>query len=144
MGSLVLESNKPIFQLDDAGNVVRVQYNEVFRMPSTIPFDDFRPWYAAYMQFADLIHSDEFERAVPMAEGDLLVMNNWRLLHGRDGSRDGAESNLQSQNRILVGGTVTREAVVHRARQLIEELESVTLQGPMLVPIPKATVNVPA
>ena len=87
--SLCLTSANPIIQLDDNGDVMRVQYNEVFRVPSSVPFEKFKDWYTAYLKFAGMLESDEFEREVPMATGDFMIMNNWRVLHGRAGSKTG-------------------------------------------------------
>lgn len=44
---LVVSTRFPIIQLDAAGAISRIQYNEVFRMPSTIPFDVFPRWCAS-------------------------------------------------------------------------------------------------
>ena len=59
---------------------MRIQYNEVFRTPLTLPYDVFPKWYAAFARFVELVHSDEFERKVPMHKGRLFLMNNWRVL----------------------------------------------------------------
>jgi len=131
--SLYLSSRKPIFQLDSDGGIIRSQYNEVFRMPSTVPYALFKEWYRAYMKFAEMVHSPEFERSVPMNKGEILMINNWRVLHGRAGSRDGTRSNIQSFDRVLVGGTVTRETFFSRARALIQELHGTELHGPLLL-----------
>jgi trimethyllysine dioxygenase len=117
--SLLISVKKPILQTDINGNVMRLQYNEVFRVPSTLPYDVFPKWYAAYMKFAKMIHSEEFERVIPMKKGQILLINNWRVLHGRVGQ--------QSPNRTLLGGTVTREAIYSRSRQLMLELHDVKI-----------------
>ena len=65
----------------------------------------------------ELVHSPEFERSVPMQQGNLLVMNNWRTLHGRAGGQ-------ASANRHVVGGTILREAVYSRARSLLDEVRA--------------------
>ncbi len=117
--SLLISTKKPILQTDADGNVMRLQYNEVFRTPSTLPYDVFPKWYAAYMKFAKMIHSQEFERLVPMKKGQILVMNNWRVLHGR--------AARQNPKRILFGGTVTREAIYSRSRQLMQELHGIKM-----------------
>ena len=93
---------------------MRVQYNEVFRLPSTLPFDVFPKWYAAFGRFVELVHSPDYEREVPMEKGTILIMNNWRVLHGRAGGR-------ASGDRHVVGGTVLREAIYSRARSLLDE-----------------------
>jgi len=131
--SMYLTSVAPIIQLDDAGEVKRIQYNEVFRTPATVPYSLFTEWYEAYLQFGTMLHSPEFEREMPMSEGDFFIMNNWRVLHGRAGSHDGSGRGRQSPNRVLVGGTVTRESVFSKARALLLQLSPVPLHGPTLL-----------
>lgn len=134
-GSLCLTSAAPMIQLDEEGGVKRIQYNEVFRTPSTVPFDKFKAWYSAYLKFAGMLDSEVFEREVPMVEGDFMILNNWRCLHGRAGARDGTDNGKISPERRLCGGTVTRENAYSRARQLLREVEGVKLHGPRgLVP----------
>ena len=97
----------------------RIQYNEVFRMPLTLPYDVFEKWYGAFSRFVELLHSDEFERKIPMEKGRFLLMHNWRVLHGRAGA-------AASSNRMLVGGTITREAFYSQARRLTREARGFT------------------
>ena len=111
---LIVSTQQPMLQLDDEGRLRRIQYNEVFRTPLTLPFDVFPRWYAAFDRFVELVHSPEFERAVPMHAGRFFLMNNWRVLHGRAGG-------LASSDRVLVGGTITREAIYSQARRLLRE-----------------------
>jgi len=110
---LLIPRRHAIFVNDDDGNISRIQYNEVFRMPLTLPFDVFEDWFAAFSKFVKLIH--EFEVTVPMEEGSILLMNNWRVLHGRAGKR-------ASPDRHVVGGTIVREAMYSRAIQLARAL----------------------
>ena len=77
---LIVSTQQPLLQLDDRGALQRIQYNEVFRTPLTLPYDVFPKWYAAFARFVELVHSDEFERKVPMHKGRLFLMNNWRVL----------------------------------------------------------------
>ena len=106
----------PIFELDRAGALARVTYNEVFRMPLSLPFDVFPQWYAAFSKFVGMLHSERFERTVDMREGTILLMNNWRTLHGRAGGR-------ASPDRHVVGGTITRENAYSVAMQLARALD---------------------
>ena len=82
---MLISTKQPIIQTDHAGNVIRIQYNEVFRTPSTVPFEHFEAWYNAYTVFNDMIHGPEFEVEVPMGKGQMLILDNWRVLHGRAG-----------------------------------------------------------
>eukprot|EP01047_Picozoa_sp_COSAG01_P003012 COSAG01_NODE_86_length_27623_cov_39.847224_2_plen_582_part_00 len=198
--SLYLAQSKPIIQLDGQGGVFRVQYNEVFRTPATVPYADFKAWYRAYLSFAEMLHDPEFERSVQMntvsseravalpggrashrpsehrserwrcrsmhacrgqggccglrcwlvmcavpppppravlccraCQGDFMLFANWRTLHGRAGSSDGSPSGLQSDDRTLVGGTVTQENLYSRARYLLQRAHGVQLHGPAML-----------
>ena len=119
--SLCVHKREPIIQLDDAGAVRRIQYNEVFRTPLELPFDVFPRWYAAYTKWVTMIHDPKYEVEVDMRAGKMLVFHNWRTLHGRAGGRASAD-------RTLIGGTVTREAFFSRAAELLEETEGVDVR----------------
>ena len=108
---LVIKRKHPLFVCDENGELARVQYNEVFRTALSLPYDVFPRYYAAFSKFVEMLHNPKYERTVDMAEGNLLVMNNWRTLHGRAGGR-------ASPNRHIVGGTVLREAIFSKAMGL--------------------------
>jgi trimethyllysine dioxygenase len=79
----------------------------------TLPFDVFPEWFAAFNKFVQYIHDPQFETVVPMQANTILIMHNWRVLHGRAGNR-------ATPTRTVVGGTITREAFFSRATQLME------------------------
>lgn len=112
--SLKVLRNNRIFEVDNDGNLSKIMYNEVFRLPLTLPYDVFPKWYAAFDKFVSLIHSEEFEITVPMQAGTLLLMNNWRVLHGRAGG-------MATYDRKVVGGTILRESFFSRAHDLVDE-----------------------
>ena len=85
--SLCVHKREPIIQLDDAGNIVRIQYNEVFRTPLELPFDVFPKWYAAYTKWVRMLHDTKYEVEVDMQAGKMLIFHNWRTLHGRAGGK---------------------------------------------------------
>ena len=128
--SLCLTSAAPIIQLDSQGGVKRIQYNEVFRTPLSVPFEHFKAWYAAYRKFGRMLESEAYEREMLMGTGDIMILNNWRVLHGRAGARDGTDIGKISHDRCLVGGTVTRENAFSRVRALLKEVEGTQLFGP--------------
>jgi len=110
--SLLIQTKQPIIQTNIDGEIIRLQYNEVFRTPSTIPFDKFEDWYRAYLKFNDMIHGEEFQVEVPVGKGQMLLLDNWRVLHGRAGGKS-------SPSRKIMGGTVVREAFHSKATQLM-------------------------
>lgn len=119
--SLCVHKREPIIQIDDAGTIVRVQYNEVFRTPLELPFDVFPKWYAAYTKWVTMLHDQKYEVEVDMHAGKMLIFHNWRTLHGRAGGK-------ASKDRTLIGGTVTREAFYSRATELLEETAGYDVQ----------------
>lgn len=66
------------------------------------PWQVFPKYMAALDAFYSMVHSPEFQTYLTLREGELLVMNNWRTMHGRAG--------LAGKTRTILGGTVTREA----------------------------------
>jgi len=77
-----------------------------------VSFKDFPEWYRAYGMWTQMIHGPEFEVEVPINEGHILLIDNWRVLHGRAGKHC-------SPNRCIMGGTVVREAFHSKAIQLM-------------------------
>ena len=109
---MLCTTNHPIIQTEAQGKLIRIQFNEVFRTPSTVPFEKFVEWHEAYLLWNELIHSSEFEVEVPISQGQMLILDNWRVLHGRAGGKS-------SPNRVIMGGTVVREAFHSKAVQLM-------------------------
>ena len=110
--SMLLATRSPIIQTDAQGNLIRLQFNEVFRTPSTVPYEVFQEWYDAYLLWNEMIHGSEFEVEVPISQGQMLILDNWRVLHGRADRKS-------SPNRKIMGGTVVREAFHSKAVQLL-------------------------
>mmetsp|Transcript_12978 Transcript_12978/g.33368 ORF Transcript_12978/g.33368 Transcript_12978/m.33368 type:complete len:418 (-) Transcript_12978:625-1878(-) len=113
--TLIVSRKNRIFELDADGEISKIMYNEVFRTPAALPFELFPKWFAALELFNSLIHNPEFERTIPMKAGTILLMNNWRILHGRVGG-------MASFDRKLVGGTITRESYYSTARTLVRKV----------------------
>jgi hypothetical protein len=110
-GDLNFTQSSPIISTDADGNLIRVQYHEIYRAPSTLSFDDFPKWFAAYNKFYELVHNQEFKRTIKLKAGQLLIMNNWRVMHGRAG--------LKGKARTILGGTVNRDAFYSAARTVV-------------------------
>ena len=98
---------------DADGNLMRVQYHEIYRTPSTLSFEDFPKYFNALKTFYNIVHSPEFQVGIKLQAGQCLMMNNWRTMHGRAG--------LAGKKRTILGGTVTREAFYSQVRRLRQE-----------------------
>jgi trimethyllysine dioxygenase len=107
-GDITFTTNAPVFNRASDGELSRVQYHEIYRAPLTMSYDTFGQWYKAFNKWYELLHSQEFKRHAKVAKGQTLICNNWRTLHGRAG--------LKGKARIILGGTVTRDAVYSAGR----------------------------
>jgi alpha-ketoglutarate-dependent taurine dioxygenase len=107
-GDITFTTCAPIFNRAANGELSRVQYHEIYRAPLTMDYETFGKWYKAFNKWYELCHGEEFKRHAKVAKGQLLICNNWRTMHGRAG--------LKGKARIILGGTVTRDAVYSAGR----------------------------
>lgn len=107
-GVMSFNVSKPVIQTDANGDPIRIQYHEMYRTPLQVPYDDMRLYYEALQTWYNMTHSDEFQMHFKLQKGQMIIMNNWRMMHGRAG--------LEGKKRIILGGTVTRDAFYSRAR----------------------------
>ncbi|HXZ60035.1 MAG TPA: TauD/TfdA family dioxygenase [Steroidobacteraceae bacterium] len=75
-----LYAARPLIELSCEGQVAAVHYNNrsIRIAPGTAP-----GFYAAYRRFAALLREERFQLRLKLADGDLVVFDNQRVLHGR-------------------------------------------------------------
>lgn len=75
-----LHAARPLIQLSCEGAVTAVHYNNrsIRVAPGTAT-----AFYPAYRQFAALLREPRFQLRLKLADGDLVVFDNQRVLHGR-------------------------------------------------------------
>lgn len=75
-----LYAARPLIQLACDGEVAAIHYNNrsIRVAPGTAP-----EFYAAYRRFASLLREPRFQLRLKLADGDLVVFDNQRVLHGR-------------------------------------------------------------
>ena len=112
-GDMSFRTASKVLQLDADGELHRVCYHDIFRAPLTVPYADFERYFAALRAFYELVHSGEFQMSFTLRAGQAIVFNNWRMMHGRAG--------LAGKARVILGGTVTRDAFYSTARMLLKE-----------------------
>ncbi len=113
-GDMHFKNDPSVIQCDEAGNIIRVQYHEIYRSPMTnLDFESFPKYWKALQLFIDMVQSPEYQVSVTMEQGSCLILNNWRMLHGRTGG---------VRDRTILGGTITRDQFYSRIRmQEVEE-----------------------
>ncbi|RTR06458.1 2-trimethylaminoethylphosphonate dioxygenase [Halomonas nitroreducens] len=78
-----LESEGPLIELDGQGRVIRVRYSNRTERVAALPTEELARYYAARRAFYELITSDELTVHLKLDPGQMLIMDNYRLLHGR-------------------------------------------------------------
>jgi gamma-butyrobetaine dioxygenase len=75
-----LYAARPLIQLSCAGGVTAVHYNN---RSIRVAADAGPEFYAAYRRFAALLREPRLQLQLKLADGDLVVFDNQRVLHGR-------------------------------------------------------------
>lgn len=78
-----LYAERPLIQLSCDGAVAAVHYNSRSIAPLRLGARDLPAFYASYRLFAGLLRNPRFQLKLRLADGDLVVFDNRRILHGR-------------------------------------------------------------
>ena len=112
-----LYAERPVIELSCRGEVRAVHYNS----RSVAPLDPSSPatadYYAAYRRFAVLLRDPRHQLRFKLADGEIVVFDNQRILHGRTAFSSARHA------RHLRGCYLTRDSVYSSAALLRRELE---------------------
>lgn len=86
----------PIITLHPDGSVKDIRYSNHSVLPFLLPPDQMGPFYEAYLTFATMRESDDYQLRLDMGAGDMYIVDNHRVLHGRTGFSSGGARHLQS------------------------------------------------
>jgi gamma-butyrobetaine dioxygenase len=78
-----LYAERPLIQLSCRGEVTAVHYNSRSIAPLHLRSHDAAPFYAAYRRFAALLRDPRYQLKFRLGDGELVVFDNQRILHGR-------------------------------------------------------------
>ncbi|QOR38001.1 DUF971 domain-containing protein [Billgrantia diversa] len=118
-----LESEGPLIELDSHGEPVRVRYsNRTERVPALL-VEELEAYYAARQAFYQLITGEELTLHLKLGPGQMLIMDNYRLLHGRSAFQ------LAGGVRHLRQGYVDRDSTASRRRVLRQRLATTQSHG---------------
>jgi gamma-butyrobetaine dioxygenase len=81
--SAELRAEAPVIELDPHGAVRALRFNPRSLRSESIPASERAGWYDAYLRLAHMLVDDRFEVRLRLAPGDLLIVDNRRVLHGR-------------------------------------------------------------
>ena len=102
-----LRARRPIFRLGADGEVAQVTFNNYDRDTVRLPAEDMKALYEAIRTFDGMANAPDFQWRYTLSPGEMLVFDNWRVLHGR-GAFQG--------RRKMSGAYVNREDYESRVR----------------------------
>ena len=118
-GIMSFNVSKPVIQTDANGDPIRIQYHEMYARRSRCLTTT--RGSATRRARVQLTHSDEFQLHFKLQKGQMIIMNNWRMMHGRAG--------LEGKQRIILGGTVRSGALLDRTAHAPEEVRPLDVRG---------------
>lgn len=108
----VLEHYGSLIELAPDGTVRRLRFNNRTEEPPALSADRLTAYYAARRRYAELLHAPENTLEFKLQPGQLLFMDNYRLLHGRRGYA------LDSGGRHMRQAYLDRDCVASRQKLL--------------------------
>jgi gamma-butyrobetaine hydroxylase len=104
-----------IISLNGDGSIRAIRYSNHSVLPFLLDPELMEPFYAAYREFGRRRESDRYQLRIHMGAGDLYMVDNHRVLHGRTGFTSSGARHLQSCY-IERDEMASRVAVLRRAR----------------------------
>ena len=122
-----LYAERPLIQLSCRGEVSAVHYNSRSIAPLRLAARDAHAFYAAYRRFAALLRDPRFHLQFRLRDGDLVVFDNQRILHGRTAFSSAKASAplarllLDSRQRVLRGRAAAPRIPPRKPRMNVTE-----------------------
>lgn len=112
-----LYAERPLIELSCTHEIVAVNYNNRSIRPLRLSARECAAFYAAYRRFASLLREPRFQLVTRLTDGELVVFDNRRVLHGRTGFTSARHP------RHLQGCYLTRDSVYSKAAVLRRQLD---------------------
>ena len=78
-----LEAKRPIFKLNSNKELIQVSFNNYDRAAFRMDDEKTLKFYDAIREFDLIANNREYQWRHILKQGELLIFNNWRILHGR-------------------------------------------------------------
>jgi len=80
---VVLENNGELIEIDEKGNFKQIRFSTRLDYVPVLEKNQLDIYYKARKKISDLYNSNEFRIEFKLMPGDIMMMDNHRLLHGR-------------------------------------------------------------
>lgn len=104
-----LMARRPLFRLNDLGDLIQVSYNNHDRAPFTLSPTQQKALYEALSVFAAYCNDERLQYRRRLLPGSVLLFDNWRVLHARE---------AYTGYRRLAGAYLNKDEVESRLRVL--------------------------
>ncbi len=98
-----LRSRVPMIELNDKNEIIKVRYNNRSIDTINLPKDKMRAFYKAYRHWSEVIERDELKVQFKLSEGDLMLLDNTRVMHARTEFSQTGKRHLQGAYMDLDG-----------------------------------------
>ncbi len=110
--NVVLEDWAKMIQLDENGRLKQVRFSPRLDFVPLMDKEKLELYYAARNKISEMYNSEKFRIEFKLKPGDLLMMDNYRLLHGR------TEYNANEGNRFLQGCYIDYDSTEGKLKHL--------------------------
>ena len=110
--NVVLEDWAEMIQLDENKRLKQVRFSPRLDFVPLMDKEKLELYYAARNKISEMYNSEKFRIEFKLKPGDLLMMDNYRLLHGR------TEYNANEGNRFLQGCYIDYDSTEGRLKHL--------------------------
>ena len=91
-----LAHDGPVIELDSHGEPRAIRFSNHSAQPFLMEASDIEPFYEAYRTFGQMRESTKYRLTIDMRAGDLYMVDNRRVMHGRTSFTKGGPRHLQS------------------------------------------------
>ncbi|MGC8119556.1 2-trimethylaminoethylphosphonate dioxygenase [Marinobacter sp. VGCF2001] len=117
-GDVMLRSKRPMIELGPDGELLAVRFNNRSLGPLTdIPFDQMEAFYDGYRKLAEIMERPELAVTFKLQPGELFIVDNTRVTHGRVGYEGSGSRWLQGAYADLDGLRSTLAVLEQQATQ---------------------------
>ena len=98
-----LRSRVPLIELNDSSEIVKVRYNNRSIDTIKLPANKIRNFYKAYRHWSEIIEREDLKITFKLSEGDLILLDNTRIMHARTAFSKKGKRHLQGAYTDLDG-----------------------------------------
>ena len=98
-----LRSRVPMIELNDKSEIVKVRYNNRSIDTIKLPTNKIRNFYKAYRNWSEIIERDDLKIIFKLSEGDLMLLDNTRIMHARTAFSKNGKRHMQGAYTDLDG-----------------------------------------